>query len=49
MADLKDCELVKKATSEERMKLLSEMAEMGGDDHRGRYAKHVLSQMPTTA
>jgi uncharacterized protein involved in tolerance to divalent cations len=45
MAEVKDCTLVKKATSEERMKLLEEMADMSGYDHRKRYAQRVLGEM----
>lgn len=37
-ANLDDCELVRKASPEARRKLLEEMAAMGGDDHRQRYA-----------
>lgn len=41
-ANLADCELVRKATPESRRKLLEEMAAMGGDDHRQRYAVRRL-------
>jgi hypothetical protein len=45
-AKISDCILIKKATAEERMKLLHEMAEMQGDqDHRARYARAELDLM----
>lgn len=44
-ADLKDCTLKRKATPEERDKLLREMADMRNDeDHRARYARHRLQE-----
>ena len=43
-AKLSDCTLQKKATPEERNKLLIEMAAMKGDDSRGVYARYVLSK-----
>lgn len=47
-AKLKDCLLVTKATAEERLTLLRQLAEMRGDngqgDHRQRFAIHALSQ-----
>ena len=43
-AALSDCTLVKKATAEERHKLLREMAEMSTSDHRQRYAQVVLEK-----
>ena len=44
MADLADCRLVKKATPDERDKLLRELAAMRADDHRKRHAKWRLAQ-----
>lgn len=42
-ADLKDCTLVQKATDEQRMKLLKQMADMSnGADARARYARERL-------
>lgn len=43
-AELNDCALVEKATPEARDKLLREMAAKAGDDHRGRYARHRLTE-----
>jgi hypothetical protein len=50
-AELSDCILVKKATAEERDKLLREMADMRTErDHRCRYARRILGLMePVTA
>lgn len=45
-ADLSDCTLVRKATPEQRVKLLQEMAAMRSDDHRKHYARHILGLMP---
>jgi hypothetical protein len=42
-ADLKDCTLIDKATPEERLELLNEMAAMGEPDHRGQYARRLLT------
>lgn len=48
MADLADCELVEKATPEERDELLKRLAaiqdEHGRRDHRKSYATHRLAQ-----
>jgi hypothetical protein len=44
MADLADCELTKKATNEERDKLLRDLAAIGGSDHRCHYAQHRLAE-----
>lgn len=42
-AELSDCKLIKKATSEERTKLLKQMAAMPTEqDHRARYARATL-------
>ena len=41
-AELADCTLLKKATPDEREKLLREMADMGGDDMRAAYARGRL-------
>lgn len=41
-ANVSDCTLVRKATSEERDKLLRELAAMNGSDHRGVYARRRL-------
>lgn len=43
MAALADCTLVRKATPEDRDKLLREMAAIGGSDHRQRYAQTRLA------
>ena len=43
-AAIADCTLVKKATAEERSKLLREMAASSGADMRTSYAKHRLEQ-----
>jgi hypothetical protein len=43
MARLSDCELVQKATTERRQALLLSLASMGGNDHRCRYAKRILT------
>lgn len=49
-AKLSDCILIKKATAEERLKLLKEMANMQGDqDHRARYARAELDLIQLTA
>jgi len=45
-AMLADCTLVRKATSEERDRLLHELATLDGSDHRGVYARRRLG-MPT--
>ena len=42
MAALSDCKLVKKATPEERAKLLADLAAIGSSDHRAIYARAVL-------
>lgn len=44
LADLADCTLVQKAAPGEREALLRSMAEIGGDDARGRYARRVLAK-----
>ena len=44
IARLSDCSLVKKATLEARLALLTELAAMGSDDHRQRHAAYVLAQ-----
>jgi hypothetical protein len=41
-ADVTDCELVEKATPEQRDKLLHEIAAMHGDDQRKRFAMRQL-------
>ncbi len=42
-AALADCELEQKATPERRAELLQDMAKLGDESARGRYARHVLS------
>lgn len=42
LARTSDCELVKAATDDEHSKLLREMAEMPGHDHRRSYARAAL-------
>jgi len=45
-AKISDCILIKKATTDERLKLLKEMSEMPTDyDHRARYARSELDLM----
>jgi hypothetical protein len=44
MADLSDCTLTRKAGADERAKLLHDLAAMGGNDHRCRYARQVLQE-----
>lgn len=39
-----DCELVQKATPEERRELLERLAEMDSSDHRAQYAQRVLAR-----
>lgn len=47
-AKVSDCILIKKATAEERLKLLREMANMPTEqDHRARYARAALDMMLT--
>jgi hypothetical protein len=46
-AALSDCTLLKKATPDERQKLLEDMANMQTDDMRRRYAKRILSEIAT--
>lgn len=41
-----DCQLVKKAASAERAKLLHDMAAISGGDQRARYARRVLDANP---
>lgn len=44
-ANLADCQLIKKASDEEKHKLLVELANMNSpNDHRARYARYVLNQ-----
>lgn len=45
-ADVADCELIRKATTTERDKLLHELADMRNDDKRRRLARSVLSKSP---
>jgi hypothetical protein len=47
MAELRDCTLTKKASPDERTKLLAELAAMNSSDHRCRYAKDLLAATPT--
>lgn len=43
-ANLSDCELIKKASDDEKHKLLIEMAELNdGSDPRQRYAQRILN------
>ncbi len=44
LAALSDCTLIRKASAEERDRLLLEMADSGGSDSRARYARQRLSQ-----
>lgn len=44
-AALKDCELIKKATEEERLAELKLWAQLATDDHRVRYAKQQLQDI----
>lgn len=48
-ANMKDCELVEKATPEQRDALLLELAVVKGDDHRQRYAAERLKPNGETA
>lgn len=41
-ANVADCDLIEKATSEKRRKLLDELAASSSDGHRQRYARNVL-------
>lgn len=43
MADLSDCSLIRKATEEERLSLLHELAASSQNDHRARYARDRLN------
>lgn len=43
-ADLADCALVRKATPQQRLQLLREMAQVDGLDHRARYARRRLAE-----
>ena len=43
---LKDCELLVKATDEDRMHLLMKLAEVGGSGHRPKCARARLDGMP---
>jgi hypothetical protein len=43
-ARLADCSLIKKATASKKDELLSELAAMSGNDHRGQYARKVLTE-----
>lgn len=44
-APVRDCNLVKIATSEERLELLRKMADMAAPDTRRTYARHRLEQV----
>lgn len=44
-ANLSDCQLIKAATEDERYKLLEEIAQIDGSDHRQRYAEKRLEEM----
>ena len=48
MAALADCALVKKATPDERDKLLRDLAASSSSDHRAWYAQARLSSNKTT-
>lgn len=43
MAKLSDCELLEKATPESKEKLLHQLADTTSNDHRSRFARHILS------
>lgn len=42
LARASDCELIRECTDEQHEKLLREMAEMSGSDHRRSYARRAL-------
>ena len=42
MAKLADCELLEKATEESRLKLLYELSDNMTNDHRSRFARHII-------
>lgn len=43
-AKLSDCDLVRKATPGERLRLLHELAAISESDHRQRYAAYILEK-----
>jgi hypothetical protein len=45
MAKLADCELIEKATPESKARLLHELADNKTNDHRSRFARHMLAEL----
>lgn len=43
-ADVNDCELIQKATEEEREELIKQLAKLESPDHRGIYARNRLAK-----